>query len=79
MIATAETETAPDGSVPSPWLQVWIEAGREGQVFTYANPDGLPVGVGDLVQVPLQGRRHAGLVLATPTAPPQGQIGRAHV
>jgi primosomal protein N' (replication factor Y) len=77
LIATAETETAPDGSVPSPWLQVWIEAGREGQVFTYANPDGLPVGVGDLVQVPLQGRRHAGLVLATPTAPPQGLEGKA--
>ena len=30
-----------DGST---WLQVWLEAGREGQVFTYANPEGLTVG-----------------------------------
>jgi primosomal protein N' (replication factor Y) len=45
------------------WLQIWLEAGREGQVFTYANPDGLPVQIGDLVQVRLQGRRHSGLVV----------------
>ena len=44
------------------WLEVWLEAGREGQVFTYANGDLLDVRVGDLVQVPLRGRRHAGLV-----------------
>lgn len=49
-----------------------MEAGREGQVFTYANPDGLTVGVGDLVQVPLQGRRHAGLVLACLQTLPEG-------
>ena len=45
------------------WLQVWLEAGRDGQVFTYANPDGLPIGVGDLVRLPLRGRRHVGLVV----------------
>jgi primosomal protein N' (replication factor Y) len=44
-------------------VEVWLEAGREGRAFTYANPAGLPVGVGDLVAVPLQGRRHAGLVV----------------
>ncbi|MFM7653516.1 MAG: primosomal protein N' [Vulcanococcus sp.] len=45
------------------WLQVWVEAGREGQVFTYANPEGLPVGCGDLVRLRLRGRRHIGLVV----------------
>ncbi len=47
-----------------------MEAGREGRVFTYANPRRLPLGCGDLVEVPLQGRRHAGLVVATATQPP---------
>ena len=63
-----------DLSIPDspPWLEIWLEAGREGQVFTYANPDGLSIGVGDLVQVPLQGRRHAGLVLACLDALPEG-------
>jgi primosomal protein N' (replication factor Y) len=45
------------------WLQVWLDAGPEGQVFTYANPAALPAGVGDLVRVRLQGRLHAGLVV----------------
>jgi primosomal protein N' (replication factor Y) len=45
------------------WLQIWLEAGREGQVFTYANPRKLPVRIGDLVEVRLQGRRHSGLVV----------------
>ena len=44
-------------------MQVWLEAGREGQVFTYANPLGLELGCGDLVQMPLRGRRHCGLVV----------------
>ena len=45
------------------WLQVWVEAGREGQVFTYANPARLELGCGDLVQLRLRGRRHIGLVM----------------
>ena len=53
-----------------------MEAGREGQAFTYANPDGLSVGVGDLVQVPLQGRRHAGLVLACLQTLPEDLAGK---
>ncbi len=53
-----------------------MEAGREGQAFTYANPDALTIGVGDLVQVPLQGRRHAGLVLACHDALPAGLEGK---
>jgi primosomal protein N' (replication factor Y) len=53
----------PSGEAGAPWLEVWLEAGREGRAFTYANPGGLTVGVGDLVEVPLQGRRHAGLVI----------------
>ncbi len=45
------------------WLQVWVEAGREGQVFTYSNPAGLELGCGDLVQLQLRGRRHIGVVV----------------
>jgi primosomal protein N' (replication factor Y) len=47
----------------SPWLQIWLEAGREGQVFTYANDRETPAGIGDLVRVRLQGRPHTGLVV----------------
>ena len=47
----------------SGWLDVWLEAGREGRTFTYGLPAGLSVQVGDLVQVRLQGRPHAGLVV----------------
>ena len=46
-----------------PWLQIWLEAGREGQVFTYANSAETPAGIGDLVRVRLQGRLHTGLVV----------------
>ena len=52
------------------WVQVWLEAGREGQVFTYANPRSLPLAIGDLVQVRLQGRRHGGLVVDLLDTPP---------
>jgi primosomal protein N' (replication factor Y) len=59
-------------SLPPSWnsqaapafLDIWLEAGREGQVFTYSNPHGLALGTGDLVQVRLKGRLHAGLVVA---------------
>ena len=54
------------------WVEVWLEAGREGQVFTYANPQHLPIGVGDLVRLRLRGRRHVGLVVELLGAPPQG-------
>ena len=63
---------AAPGALPHPWLDVWVEAGREGQVFTYANPHQLPLGAGDLVEVPLQGRRHAGLVVQARPLPPPG-------
>ena len=53
------------------WLQVWLEAGREGQVFTYSNPEALPVACGDLVQVRLRGQRHIGLVVERLTSPPE--------
>jgi len=45
-------------------VEIWLEAGREGRVFTYANPDGLALAAGDLVQVRLQRRLHGGLVVA---------------
>ncbi|MEB3270451.1 MAG: primosomal protein N' [Synechococcus sp.] len=45
-------------------MQIWLEAGREGRSFTYADPGREPIGVGDLVAVRLQGRRHIGLVQA---------------
>ena len=51
---------------PPPWLDIWVEAGREGQVFTYANPLALQLGIGDLVRVRLQGRPHGGLVVGLP-------------
>ncbi|MFM7240222.1 MAG: primosomal protein N' [Cyanobium sp.] len=54
----------------SGWVQVWLEAGREGQVFTYSNPRSLPLAIGDLVQVRLQGRRHGGLVVELLDAAP---------
>jgi len=50
------------------WVEVWLEAGREGRVFTYANPQEWPLCLGDLVLVRLQGRRHSGLVVGFPTA-----------
>lgn len=56
----------------APWLEIWLEAGREGRVFTYANPDATPVGIGDLVRVRLQGRRQSGLVVGLPAEPPEG-------
>ena len=52
------------------WLQVWLEAGREGQVFTYTNPRALELGCGDLVQVRLRGQRHIGLVVELLNEPP---------
>ncbi len=58
-------------SVPG-LVNVWLEAGREGQAFTYANPKAIAVAIGDLVLVPLRGRRHAGLVVATPDQRPPG-------
>lgn len=71
MAAPAPEQTsAASGAAPPAWLDVWLEAGREGQVFTYANPQGLPLGAGDLVEVPLQGRRHAGLVVRGRALPP---------
>jgi primosomal protein N' (replication factor Y) (superfamily II helicase) len=59
------------------WLQVWLEAGREGQVFTYANPQRLPVGEGDLVHLRLRGRRHVGLVVEALSALPADLEGRS--
>lgn len=53
------TRQAPPG-----FLAIWVEAGREGQVFTYSNPQGLDLATGDLVRVRLRGRLHAGLVVA---------------
>jgi primosomal protein N' (replication factor Y) len=51
-------------NAPPAYLEVWLEAGSEGRVFTYANPEGLGLAAGDLVRVRLQGRPHAGLVVA---------------
>ncbi|MEB3361538.1 MAG: primosomal protein N' [Synechococcaceae cyanobacterium] len=59
-----EVAQAASAQPPAAWLDVWVEAGREGQVFTYAAPAEPRIRSGDLVQVRLQGRRHAGLVVA---------------
>ena len=58
------------------WLQVWLEAGREGQVFTYCNRGPEPVGCGDLVQLKLRGRRHVGLVVEVLSQPPTALAGK---
>ena len=74
----ADRPKSADGPLASqgaPWVQVWVEAGREGQVFTYANPDGLALASGDLVRVPLRGRRHVGLVVETLQVRPGGLEG----
>jgi primosomal protein N' (replication factor Y) len=60
----------------SRWLQVWLEAGREGQVFTYAAPPALTVGCGDLVRLRLRGRSHIGLVVEVLQQPPETLKGR---
>ncbi|MFM2157818.1 MAG: primosomal protein, partial [Cyanobacteriota bacterium] len=65
------------GEPVSTWLQVWLEAGREGQVFTYACPAGLIVGCGDLVRLRLRGRRHVGLVVELLRSRPSELEGRA--
>ncbi len=73
----ASSSPSPPGHAPPGWLEVWLEAGREGRTFTYANPSGLAIGVGDLVRVRLQGRPHTGLVVATAAACPAAMEGRS--
>ena len=71
------TTAEPPPAAPAPWFQVWLEAGREGRIFTYANPTGLAAGPGDLVRVRLQGRCHTGLVVGLSHARPselQGKV-----
>ena len=46
-------------------IDVWLEAGREGRVFTYAADPALDLNPGDLVRVRLRGRPMNGLVVAT--------------
>ena len=72
----ASSSPSPPGPGPPGWLEVWLEAGREGRAFTYGNPSGLAIGVGDLVRVRLQGRPHTGLVVATAQACPAAMEGR---
>jgi primosomal protein N' (replication factor Y) len=60
---TVTPATCTDAPAPDAWLEVWLEAGREGRAFTYAAPAATPVGAGDLVRVRLQGRLHTGLVI----------------
>jgi primosomal protein N' (replication factor Y) (superfamily II helicase) len=67
---------APPSTAVIYW-QVWVEAGREGRIFTYANPQHLEIATGDLVRVPLRGRPHVGLVVeALQALPPDLQAAR---
>jgi primosomal protein N' (replication factor Y) len=75
-LAAPDPERQPPGASAPPWIEVWLEAGREGRIFTYANPQHLRVGIGDLVQVPLQGRRHGGLVVGCLEREPEALAGR---
>jgi primosomal protein N' (replication factor Y) len=72
----ASSSPAAPLTAPPGWLEIWLEAGREGRTFTYANPEALGIGVGDLVRVRLQGRPHTGLVVATAMACPAAMEGR---
>jgi len=66
-----------DPTPPQAWVQVWLEAGQEGRIFTYANRHGLSLGWGDLVRVRLQGRLHCGLVLGIEADRPPALAGKA--
>ncbi len=59
-----------ENSLPPRWVQVWVEAGREGRIFTYAAPPALNLAAGDLVTLRLRGRLQIGLVVETLAAPP---------
>ena len=50
--------------VPCDLVEVWLEAGREGRVFTYSADSALGLQAGDLVRVRLRGRALHGLVVA---------------
>ena len=52
-----------ENSLPPRWVQVWVEAGREGRIFTYAAPSPLDLAAGDLVTLRLRGRHQIGLVV----------------
>ena len=56
-------EAAAGAADALPWVDVWLEAGPEGRLFSYANPQSLQLSRGDLVRVRLQGRPHIGLVV----------------
>ncbi len=45
-------------------VDVWLEVGRNGRLFTYADGHNLGVDLGDLVLVSLRGRKMHGLVVA---------------
>ncbi len=75
-LTAPDTDRQATGGSAAPWVEVWLEAGREGRIFTYANPRDLPVGIGDLVQIPLQGRRHGGLVVRCLERLPDALAGR---
>ena len=50
--------------VPCDLVEVWLEAGREGRVFTYSADAALGLQAGDLVRVQLRGRPLHGLVVS---------------
>ena len=58
-------------------VEVWLEAGRDGQTFTYVAGDDLAPRPGDLVRVRLRGRPMHGLVVELrpePEHPPASEI-----
>lgn len=57
-------------------IDVWLNAGPEGQVFSYRNSLEEPARRGDLVQVRLRGRWHSGLVMAEHASVPERLLPR---
>ena len=66
MSATPVQSSQPIGAhAPCTVVDVWLEAGRDGRIFTYGDYQQLGLSLGDLVVVRLRGRRLQGLVTAS--------------
>ena len=79
MSATPEESFQSEGVArPMQVVDVWLEAGREGRTFTYADHRRLGVSLGDLVVVRLRGRRLQGLVTASRSLCDDDEQERSH-
>nr|AUG32840.1 primosomal protein N' (replication factor Y) [Paulinella longichromatophora] len=54
------------------YLDIWIDAGHKGQIFTYKNSKILQISIGDLVKVSLREYPHSGIVVKGRNKIPKG-------